>query len=48
MLAQMRKGLNQVLRDVVTLEVALSRKTEAHVLVRACAGGRCVASPLLC
>ena len=34
MLAQMRKSLNEVLRDVVTLEVALSRKTEAHVLVR--------------
>ena len=30
----MRKSLNEVLRDVVTLEVALSRKTEAHVLVR--------------
>ena len=39
MLAQMRKGLNQVLRDVVTLEVALSRKTEAHVLVRALGNG---------
>ena len=34
LLAQMRKSLNEVLRDVVTLEVALSRKTEAHVLVR--------------
>lgn len=35
MLSQMRKGLNELLHDVVTLEVALSRKTEAHVLVRA-------------
>jgi hypothetical protein len=34
LLAQMRKSLNEVLRDVITLEVALSRKTEAHVLVR--------------
>jgi hypothetical protein len=33
-LAQKRKQLSEVLHDVVTLEVALSRKTEAHVLVR--------------
>jgi hypothetical protein len=36
MLSQMRKGLNELLHDVVTLEIALSRKTEAHVLVRPC------------
>ena len=33
-LTQKRKQLSEVLHDVVTLEVALSRKTEAHVLVR--------------
>ncbi len=34
LLTKMRKGLSELLRDVVTLEVALSRKTEAHILVR--------------
>jgi hypothetical protein len=51
LLTKMRKGLSELLRDVVTLEVALSRKTEAHILVRRycfCASRPCAGVCLCC